>query len=87
LGGQHNVLAAGFLCFLLETVQNENTSLELRDIDYSESTRSFPDAYFTNANADACHWPPIVRLTALLNLIQLVTRLSTSVFWKGAQVA
>ena len=34
----------------------------------------------------AWHWLPIVRLTTLLHLIQLVPRFSPSIFWKRAQV-
>jgi hypothetical protein len=82
LGGQHNVRAAGFLGFLLEAVQHENGGFKLRYIDHPQSSRSFTDAYFTNAGADAWHWFPIVRLTALLNLIQLVASFSPSIFWK-----
>jgi hypothetical protein len=86
LGGQHNVRAAGFLGFLLEAVQHENGGFKLRYIDHPESSRSLTDAYFTNAGADAWHWLPIVRFTALLNLIQLVASFSPSIFWKSAQV-
>ncbi|MNV81061.1 hypothetical protein D3C71_1747020 [compost metagenome] len=72
--------------FLLEAVQHENGVFEFRYIDHSESSRSFTDAYFTNANADACHWLPIARFAALLNLIQLVASLSPVILWKRAQV-
>jgi hypothetical protein len=83
--GQADILLAGFLRLLLETVQDIYRLGQLRQVHDPESAGFISDANFFDALADSGHELPIVRFRAALHLVQLEPGFLPGTVWEGAQ--
>ncbi|CAB3787150.1 hypothetical protein LMG28138_02375 [Pararobbsia alpina] len=67
-------------------MQDVDSISQLGDIDDAKSTSRIIDSNFPYASSDSWHRLPVVRFESILNLIQLMARLSASCKRKHAKI-
>jgi len=82
LRGQVQICLAGFLRLFLETVQHVDGVIELRHVHYSEYSCGIANPDFPHAAADCIHGLTVIRFTSMLDLVELISRLTPSRFRK-----
>src|SRR4051794_16592295 len=82
LRGQVQIRLARFLRLFLETMQHVNSVIEPRHIQYSECPGGIANPNFLHPAANCIHVLPVVRLAPMLDLVELVPRLTPGSFRK-----
>jgi hypothetical protein len=68
----------------LETVKHVDGGFKLGHVDHPECTVGLSKPNLPNTLSNGAHGLPIIRVTVLLHLIELIFSLATSGDWKGS---
>ncbi len=67
-------------------MQHVNGIIELRHIQHSECSRGIANPNFPHPSANRIHGLPVVGLAPMLDLVELMSRLTPSRLWKRTQI-
>ena len=67
-------------------MQHVDGRFNIGHLDHSERTVGLSNPDLPNTLFNGAHRPPIVRITTLLHLIELIPCLATSDSWKGSKI-
>jgi hypothetical protein len=84
--GQVEIRFAGLLCLLLKAVQHVDDISKLGYVDHPKRSFFLPNPYFADARPDHVHRLPVIRVAALLHLVDLMASLPTGTNRKVAEV-